>query len=134
MKHLLLISALAFVLTSCKKESTYDYMIFNETTNGVVKMKAQTIDLQGGAALDMQLQSKMGVSIYTAKDGSSLHNKENGTEISVIKNIAILLNDSSTLQHLNPKASINWKYTEVSSSHGIYSLTLTDKSFNKTNQ
>ena len=108
-------------------------MIFNETTNGVVKMKVQTIDLKGNASMDMQLQSKMGVSIYTVEENGTLHNKENGSDISVIKNIAVLLNDSSVL-HLNPKASINWRYTETSSSHGVYSLALNDKSFNKANQ
>ena len=131
MKHLLLISALAFVLTSCKHESTYDYMIYNQTSNGIIKLKFQTIELQGGATVSMNLEHRMGMSIFTQKENGSLTNKEMGNNISVIKNIAILIDDSTPIK-INPKASLYWKFEKVSSHHGVYALYLNDKSFGVT--
>lgn len=128
MKHLLLISLMAFVLTSCKKSVTYDYMIFNETNNKLVKLKFQTIDLQGTANVKMNLDTKMSMSIYTEKSNGSISNKENGREISVIRNISIIADDSTPLT-INPKSSLNWKFQKLNAHHGIYSLLLTDKSF-----
>ena len=128
MKPLLLICALAFILTSCKNETTYDYMVYNQTSNGIVKMKFQTVDLQGTAAVSMNLQQKMGMSIYTEKSNGSLSNKETNGNISVIKNMAIVVNDSMPIA-INPKLALNWRFEKISSHHGVYALYLTDKSF-----
>ncbi len=128
MKPLLLICALAVILTSCKNETTYDYMVYNQTSNGIVKMKFQTVDLQGTAAVSMNLQQKMGMSIYTEKSSGSLSNKETGSNISIIKNMAIVVNDSTPVA-INPKLALNWQFEKISSHHGVYALYLTDKSF-----
>ena len=127
MKNLIILSFLLILFNSCKRETTYDYMIYNVTSNGIVKLKFQTIELQGNASVAMDLQKNMGMSIYTEKSEGKLENKELNNEISVIKKIAILLNDSTTVA-INPKSVANWKFQKLNAHHGIYTLYLSDGS------
>jgi hypothetical protein len=128
MKHLILITVAFIVFTSCKKEVTYDYMIYNNSTTGNVQMKVQTVDLKGDAIVAFDIQRKMGMSIFTEKVADeSLHNKEMGSDISVINKI-ILQKDGKSVS-IDPKKVSYWKFQKLSSTHGIYSLYLTDESF-----
>jgi hypothetical protein len=128
MKNIILFSAVILLFASCKNEVTYDYMIYNNSTTGNVAMKVQTIDLKGDAIVSFDIQRKMGMSIYTEKvSNESIHNKEMGNDISVIKKI-LLLKDGQEVS-IDPKKVSQWKFQKLSSTHGIYSLYLTDESF-----
>ncbi|MEY2829335.1 MAG: hypothetical protein RIQ33_1193 [Bacteroidota bacterium] len=128
MKHLIIITVAFIVFTSCKKEVTYDYMIYNNSTTGNVQMKVQTVDLKGDAIVSFDIQRKMGMSIFTEKVADeSLHNKEMGNDISVINKI-LLQKDGKSVS-IDPKKVSYWKFQKLSSTHGIYSLYLTDESF-----
>lgn len=128
MKHFILISTIVIFFASCKKEVTYDYMIYNNSTTGNVQMKVQTVDLKGDAIVAFDIQRKMGMSIYTEKVANeSLHNKEMGSSISVIKKILLQMDGKSV--SIDPKKVSEWKFQKLSSTHGIYSLYLTDNSF-----
>lgn len=128
MKHLILITATIFLFASCKNEVTYDYMIYNNSTTGNVQMKVQTVDLKGDAIVAFDIQRKMGMSIYTEKvSNESIHNKEMGNDISIIKKI-LLQKDGQNVS-IDPKKVSHWKFQKLSSTHGIYSLYLTDDSF-----
>jgi hypothetical protein len=128
MKNIILFSAVILLFASCKNEVTYDYMIYNNSTTGNVAMKVQTIDLKGDAIVSFDIQRKMGMSIYTEKvSNESIHNKEMGSDISVIKKI-LLLKDGQEVS-IDPKKVSQWKFQKLSSTHGIYSLYLTDESF-----
>ncbi|MFM2048548.1 MAG: hypothetical protein RI955_1096 [Bacteroidota bacterium] len=131
MKHILIITAAVLLFASCKKEVTYDYMIYNNSTTGNVQMKVQTVDLKGDASISFDIQKKMGMSIYTEKVANeSIHNKEMGNDISVIKKI--ILEKDGKLVSIDPKKVSQWKFQKLTSTHGIYSLYLTDESFIET--
>ncbi|MFM2225963.1 MAG: hypothetical protein RJA07_2165 [Bacteroidota bacterium] len=131
MKHILIITAAVLLFASCKKEVTYDYMVYNNSTTGNVQMKVQTVDLKGDASISFDIQKKMGMSIYTEKVADeSIHNKELGNDISVIKKI--ILEKDGKLVSIDPKKVSQWKFQKLTSTHGIYSLYLTDESFIET--
>jgi hypothetical protein len=128
MKHLIILCFVVITFYSCKNETTYDYIIYNYTTFGNVKVKSQTIDLSGDATFGMNLQSAMGVSIYTQKQDGKATDIEQKNNISVIKNISILLNDS-ILPNINPIEKKNWQFQRLNAHHGTYSLYLLNKNF-----
>ncbi|MEY4877181.1 MAG: hypothetical protein RL708_2330 [Bacteroidota bacterium] len=71
------------------------------------------------------------MSIYTEKVANeSIHNKEMGNDISVIKKI--ILEKDGKLVSIDPKKVSQWKFQKLTSTHGIYSLYLTDESFIET--